>query len=202
MKGVAQSAAAIAALASRISDRTLIEFIADGDKAALELLYLRHSARVYRFAVRLTGSGSAAEETVIDVFLAVWRDARRFKGKSQVGPWLLKIARFKALSHCRRRSEAPLDRHAQDLIEDASDGPAALNEKRRSRDILQKCMTTLTPIHREVINLIPCQGKTVEEATQTTGMPVSTIKTQLHYARGHMATLLATAGIDRAWTAL
>jgi RNA polymerase sigma-70 factor, ECF subfamily len=159
MKGVAHSAAAVAALASRISDRTLIEFIADGDKAALELLYLRHSARVYRFVVHLTGSGSAAEETVLEVFLAVWRDARRFKGKSQVRTWLLKIARFKALSHRRRRSEVPLDRHAQDLIEDASDGPAALNEKRRSRDILQKCMTTLTPIHREVINLIPCQGK-------------------------------------------
>jgi RNA polymerase sigma-70 factor (ECF subfamily) len=202
MKGVAHSAAAVAALASRISDRTLVEFIADGDKAALELLYLRHSARVYRFVARLTGSGSAAEETVIEVFLAVWRDARRFKGKSQVRSWLLKIARFKALSHRRRRSGVPLDWHAQDLIEDASDGPAALNEKRRSRDILQKCMTTLTPIHREVINLSSYQGKWVEQAAQTTGMPVSTIKTHLHYARGHMATLLATAGIDGAWTAL
>ncbi len=47
MKGVAESAAAIAALASQISDRTLVEFIADGDKAALKLFYLRHSARVY-----------------------------------------------------------------------------------------------------------------------------------------------------------
>jgi len=166
MKGVAESAAAIAALASQISDRTLVEFIADGDKAALKLFYLRHSARVYRFVARLTGSESAAAETVNEVFLAAWRDARQFKGESQVATWLLKIARFKALSQCRRRSEVPLDRHAQDLIEDASDGPAALNEKRRRRDILQKCMTTLTPIHREVINLISYQGKEVEGVAQ------------------------------------
>jgi RNA polymerase sigma-70 factor (ECF subfamily) len=198
MKGVAKPAATIAAVVSQIYDRTLVEFIADGDKAALKLLYLRHSARVYRFVVRLIGSESAAEETVNEVFLAVWRDARRFKGKSQVGTWLLGIARFKALSHCRRRSEVPLDQHARDLIEDASDGPAALNGKRRRRDILQKCMTTLTPIHREMINLISCQGRKVEEVAQTTGVPVSTIKTRLHRARGPMAKLLAAAATDRA----
>jgi hypothetical protein len=48
-------------------------------------------------------------------------------------------------------------------------------------------MTTLTPIHREVINLISYRGKEVEEVAQTTGVPVSTIKTRLHYARGHLA---------------
>jgi RNA polymerase sigma-70 factor (ECF subfamily) len=118
MKGAAGSAGAIAALASEISDRTLVQFIADRDKAALKLLYLRHSARVYRFVARLTGSEFAAEETVNEVFLEVWRDARQFRGKSQVATWLLGIARFKALSQYRRRSEVPLDRHAQHLIED------------------------------------------------------------------------------------
>jgi RNA polymerase sigma-70 factor (ECF subfamily) len=113
MKGVAESAAAIAALASQISDRTLVEFIADGGKAALKLFYLRHSARVYRFVARLTGSEFAAAETVNDVFLAVWRDAKQFKGESQVATWLLKIAiaRFKSLSQYRRRSEVPPDQH-------------------------------------------------------------------------------------------
>ena len=201
MKGAAESAAAIGALTSQISDRTLVNFIADRDKAALKLLYLRHSARVYRFVARLTGSKSAAEETVNEVFLEVWRDARQFKGKSQVATWLLGIAHFKALSQRRRRSEGPLDRRAQDLIADASDGPATLNEKRRRRDILRQCMTTLTPIHREVVNLVSYQGKKVEEASQIPGVPVSTVKTRLHYASGHMAKLLAVAGIHRAWTA-
>jgi RNA polymerase sigma-70 factor, ECF subfamily len=150
MKGAAESAAAIAALASQISDRTLVQFIADRDEAALKLLYSRHSARVYRFVARLTGSKSAAKETVNDVFLEVWRDARQFEGKSQVATWLLGIAHVKALSQYRRRSpEGPLDRRAQDLVADASDGPAALNEMHRRRGILRKCMPTLTPIHRK-----------------------------------------------------
>jgi RNA polymerase sigma-70 factor, ECF subfamily len=152
MNRVTESAATIAALMSEVSDRTLVQFIADGDKAALKLLYLRHSARVYRFVARLTGSEAAAEEAVTDVFLAVWRDARRFKAKSQVATWLLGMARFKSLSQSRCRPEMPLDRYAQGLIEHASDRPAALNKKRWRCDILQK--STLAPIHREVINLI------------------------------------------------
>jgi RNA polymerase sigma-70 factor, ECF subfamily len=168
MKGGAESAAAIAALLSQISDRTLVQFIADGDKAALKLLYLRHSARPYGFVAR----------------------------------GLLGIARLKALSQGRRRSEGPLDRHAQDLVADASDGPATLNEKRRRRDIPRKCITRLTPIHREVLNLVSYQGKTVEDVAQPPGVPVSTIKARLHYARGHTAKRFAAAGIHRAWTAL
>jgi RNA polymerase sigma-70 factor, ECF subfamily len=201
MRGVA-SAGAIPALVSEISDRTLVQFIADGDKAALKLLYLRHRTRVYRFVARLTGSESIAEETVNDVFLAVWRHASQFKGKSQAATWLLAIARFKAISQCRRRSELPLDRHAPSFIEDASDGPAALVEEHERRHILQKCIATLTPIHQEVINLIYYQGKKIEEVAQATRVPVSTIKTRLHYARGHMANLLVAAGVDRAWLTL
>jgi RNA polymerase sigma-70 factor (ECF subfamily) len=59
--------------------------------------------------VRLSGSESTADETVNEVFLAVWRDAGQFQGKSQVATWLLSIARFKVLTEVRRRSEAPLD---------------------------------------------------------------------------------------------
>jgi RNA polymerase sigma-70 factor (ECF subfamily) len=114
MKGAAgSSAAAIAALACQTSDRTLVQFIADRDKAALKLLYLRHGARVYRFVVRLTGSKSAAIETVNDVFLEVWRDAMQFTGRSQVAAWLLEIACFKALSRCRGHSEELWGRHAR-----------------------------------------------------------------------------------------
>ncbi len=200
--GGAELAGAIPALVSQFSDRTLVQFIADGDKAALMLLHLRHRTRVYRFVARLTGSESISEETVNDVFLTVWRDASQFKSKSQVATWLLGVARFKAISQYRRRSELPLDRHAPFFIEDASDGPAALAEEHERRHILQKCIATLTPIHREVISLSYYQGKKVEEVARATGVPVPTVKTRLHYARGHMANLLVAAGVDRAWLAL
>jgi RNA polymerase sigma-70 factor, ECF subfamily len=190
------------ASATLLADTALVQAIASGDKTAVKLLYLRHRERIYRFVLRLTGSEATADEIVNEVFLEVWRHAGRFNGKSQVATWLLAIARFKAISQSRRRSEAPLDDGALASIEDPADGPVACVEKRQRSDILQTCMAKLTPIQREAINLIYYQGKKIEDVAQCTGTPVSTIKTRLHYARNRMAELLAAAGVDRAWVAV
>src|SRR5476651_2398719 len=69
---------------SNVSDRILIQSMADGDKRAFKLLYVRHHMRVFRFVVRLVGNESVAEEVVNDVFLQAWRHAHEFKGDSQV----------------------------------------------------------------------------------------------------------------------
>jgi RNA polymerase sigma-70 factor, ECF subfamily len=187
---------------SNVSDKVLIQLIADGDKRAFKLLYARHHMRVLRFVIRLVGNESVAEEVVNDVFLQTWRHAQEFKGNSQVATWLLAIARFRAISECRRRSEDQLDEGAAAVIEDPSDTPSISMEKHERSDLLQKCMAKLSPIHRDVINLIYYQGKKVEEVAQFTGAPISTIKTRMHYARGRMAELLAEAGIDRAWATI
>jgi RNA polymerase sigma-70 factor (ECF subfamily) len=184
---------------SNVSDKILIRSMANGDKRAFKLLYVRHHMRIFRFVIRLVGNESTAEEVVNDVFLQAWRHAQGFKGNSQVGTWLLAIARFKAISKCRRRSEDQLNEGTAAVIEDCSDTPSVAMEKRERSAILQKCLAKLSPIHRDVINLIYYQGKKVEEVAQFTGAPISTIRTRMHYARNRMAELLAEAGVDRAW---
>lgn len=187
---------------AELSDEALVQLMAEEDKRALKLLYLRHHDRVRRFVMRLTRNESTADEVVNEVFLEAWRHAGEFEGRSQVATWLMSIARFKAISECRRRSEAQLDDRTAAVIEDLSDTPSISMEKRQRSDILQKCLAKLTPIHREVINLTYYQGKKIEEVAQFTGAPVSTIKTRMHYARSRMADLLAESGIDRAWVAI
>jgi len=192
----------IAFAPSNVSDKVLIQSMAEGDKRAFKLLYVRHHMRVFRFVARMVGNESTAEEVVNDVFLQAWRHAHEFKGNSQVATWLLAIARFKTISECRRRSEEQLDERAAEIIHDPSDTPSTSMEKHERSDILKKCLAKLPPIHREVINLIYYQGKKVEEVAQFTGAPISTIKTRMHYARGRMAELLAEAGVDRAWATI
>jgi RNA polymerase sigma-70 factor (ECF subfamily) len=187
---------------AELSDKALVQLMADEDTRALELLYLRHHDRVRRFLIRFTGNESMADDVVNEVFLDAWRHAGEFEGRSQVATWLMAIARFKAISECRRRSEAQLDNRTAAVIEDLSDIPSTSMEKRQRSDILQKCLAKLTPLHREVINLSYYQGKKVEEVAQFTGASVSTIKTRMHYARARMAKLLAEAGIDRAWVTI
>src|ERR1041384_5691881 len=109
--------------AQETSDEALVSLIADGDKRAMQVLYARHNVRVYRFIVRLTGNTSTAEDLVSEVFLDVWRQADAFEAKAQVSTWLLAIARYKALSALRRRSEEQLDDHMAATIEDTADDP-------------------------------------------------------------------------------
>jgi RNA polymerase sigma-70 factor, ECF subfamily len=180
-------------------DAALIQSMADGDKRAFKMLYVRHHVRVFRFVMRPVANESTAEKVVNEVFLEAWRHAQDFKGRSQVATWLLSIARFKTISECRRRSDAQLDETAAAVIEDPSDTATITIEKRQRSDILKKCLAKLTPVHREVINLIYHQEKKIDEVAQFTGAPVSTIKTRMHYARGRLAELLAEAGVDRAW---
>src|SRR3954464_278793 len=133
------------------SDEALIGLIADGDKRAMQVLYARHNVRVYRFIVRLTGNTTLAEDLVSEVFLDVWRQADAFEAKAQVSTWLLAIARYKALSALRRRSEEQLDDKVAATIEDTSDNPETIVYHKDRSTLVQKCLKQLSPAHREVI---------------------------------------------------
>src|SRR5260370_28492212 len=187
---------------AQISDEALVEWIAEGDRRALETLYMRHHVRLYRLLLRRIGRESVAEEMVNEVFLEVWRNAHRFEAKARVATWLIAIARYKALSELRRRTETQLDDRVAAAIEDPADGPATTVERQNRRVILHRCLAKLSPQHREVIHLVYYQEKKIEEVARFIGAPINTIKTRIFYARSRMAQLLADAGRDRAWVAI
>src|SRR6266446_7888780 len=88
------------------SDEMLIRQIAEGDQLATRALFGRHRVRLYRWLLRLVGDEVLAEDLLSDVFLDVWRQAAAFEARSSVSTWLLAIARHKALSARRRRTDA------------------------------------------------------------------------------------------------
>src|SRR4051794_36161567 len=180
------------------SDETLISLIADGDKRAMQVLYARHNVRVYRFILRFTSNPSLAEDLVSEVFLDVWRQAESFECKSQVSTWLLAIARYKALSALRRRTDEHLDDKMAATIEDTSDNPETLVGNKDRNNIIQKCLKALSPAHREVIDLVYYHEKSVDEVARIVGVPAATVKTRMFYARSKMADLLKQAGVSAA----
>ena len=181
------------------SDEVLIARIAGGDRLAMQVLYARHHVRVYRFVLRIVRNDSTAEDLISEVFLDVWRQAARFEGRSAVTTWLLAIARFKALSALRRRPEDELDEETAGAIEDPSDNPERSLEKKDKSAALRKCLTALSPEHREIIDLVYYHEKSVEEVAEIVGIPENTVKTRMFYARKKLAEELKAAGIDRGW---
>jgi RNA polymerase sigma-70 factor (ECF subfamily) len=178
------------------SDGALIRAVATGDKRAMHTLYVRHNVRVFRFILRIIGNRSLAEDLVSEVFLDVWRKANSFEAKSQFSTWLLAIARNKANSALRRRSDEQLNDDALDMIEDPADDPDTLVQKENRSAIVQKCLKELSAAHREVLDLVYYHEKSVDEIAKIVGIPASTVKTRAFYARGRMETFLKSAGVE------
>ena len=180
------------------SDESLMLRVAGGDRDAMRALYLRHQMRVHRFVMRLVRNQAVAEDVISDVFLDVWRQAGRFEGRSAVSTWLLAIARFKALSILRRKSEEELTEEGAETLPDSLDDPEFAVQKKDTGEILRQCLTSLSPEHREIIDLVYYHEKSVEEVARIVGIPEATVKTRMFYARKRLARLLRSAGVDRA----
>ncbi|MGY8663551.1 sigma-70 family RNA polymerase sigma factor [Bradyrhizobium sp. UFLA05-109] len=183
--------------AQATSDEMLLESIADGNRTAMHILYCRHNVRVYRFILRIVRDATTAEDLVSQVFLDVWRTASQFQGRSQVSTWLLSIARFKALTAMRQRRFEDIDQEDVRQIPDEHDTPETALDRNDTSAILRACVAKLSPAHREIINLVYYHEKSVEEVGQIIGIPQSTVKTRMFYARKQLADLLKVAGVDR-----
>ena len=182
--------------AQATSDNMLLESIADGGRSAMHMFYSRHNLRVYRFVLRIVRNATLAEDLTSQVFLDVWRTARQFERRSQVCTWLLSIARFKALTALRQRRHEDIDQEHVLEIADQSDTPETSLERNKTSAILRACIAKLSAAHREIINLVYYHEKSVEEAGEIIGIPQSTVKTRMFYARKQLADLLKGAGVD------
>jgi RNA polymerase sigma-70 factor, ECF subfamily len=149
------------------SDEILVERIAAGNKFAMQALFARHRTSVYRWLLRFVSNETLAEDLLSEVFLDVWRQAARFECRSSVSTWLLSIARHKALSARRRRTDAELDEKIEATVADPADDPeVALQEKNRD-ELVRRALIRLSPEHRQVIDLVYYHERYRREASRT-----------------------------------
>jgi RNA polymerase sigma-70 factor, ECF subfamily len=181
------------------SDEVLIARIAKGDRLAMEELYGRYRVPVYRFVLRMVRNPTTAEDLNSDVFLDVWRQAGTFEGRSAVSTWIFSIARFKALNVLQRRPMEELDDEKAGAIEDQADDPEIALAKKDKAAVLRACLLKLSAEHREIVNLVYYQHKSVEDVAGIVGIPEATVKTRMFYARKKLSELLTEQGIERGW---
>jgi len=188
------AAASLAQVAARetSSDEMLIRWIAGGDQLAMRTLFCRHRVALHRWLLRLVRDETLAEDLLSDVFLDVWRQASSFKAHSSVSTWLLAIARYKALSARRRRTDAELDDELASSLADPADDPELVLQKKNRAEVLRQSLARLSPEHGEVIDLVYYHGKSVKEVAEIVGIGEGTVKTRMFYARKKLAELVET----------
>ena len=85
-----------------------------------------------------------------------------------------------------------------EAIEDLADNPELVLEKKHRGALLRKSLKALSPVHQQIIDLVYFQSRSIQEAAMIVGVPMSTVKTRMFYARRQLAHLLCANGITTA----
>ena len=161
-------------------DAALLERLLQKDVSAFEQLYDRHSRLVYSLVLRILQQASTAEEVVQDVFLHLWRRASQYDpALGPFTPWLLTLARNRALDHLRLKSERQRRREDQPeelpVVAAAPEFEKALDEKRRAERV-RSLMASLNPQQKKAIELAYFEGLTHTEIAANLKEPLGTVK--------------------------
>jgi RNA polymerase sigma-70 factor, ECF subfamily len=165
----------------------LIRQASQGDGSAIQALYRRHSQRVYNVVRRLAGDDALAEDWAQEAWVRAIRALPTFRGDSQFGTWLHRIAVNSAL-YGRRGRERRLAREAPLPDSLPARGPA---DQALLRIRLERALEKLPEGMRKVLVLHDIEGYTHVEIGTLLGVAPGTCKSQLFKARARMRELLA-----------
>jgi RNA polymerase sigma-70 factor (ECF subfamily) len=162
------------------SDAALVQQLLRRDMRAFEQLYDRHSRIVYGLVLRILQQTSTAEEVVQEIFLQLWRNASQYQsGRGPFVPWLLTLARNRALDHLRLKSERQRRREDQtDELPQIAQAPQyekELDEKRRA-EVVRSLMGSLSAPQKKAIEMAYFEGLSHSEIAEALHEPLGTVK--------------------------
>lgn len=168
-------------------DAALVRRMAAGDDQALGALYDRWHPVVHGVVSRLLHQADDVEDVVEETFWQAWRQASRFDvTRGAVQPWLLTIARSRALDRVRavrRRREEPLEADDGQQVEPVAAGNPALDaEASERRRLVAAALAALPAEQREALELGYFGGLSQSEIAERTGQPLGTVKTRMRLA--------------------
>ena len=164
-----------------------------GDADAFGVLFDDHARVIHRYAYRVTGDSTAAEDVVAQTFLEAWRLRRKVRAEGgSLEPWLYGIAN-NVLRNARRSTRRyrtalgripepqPAPDHADELMRRAGEQ----EELAAARAALR----ALRPAEREVVALCVWSGLSYADAAEALDVPVGTIRSRLSRAKARLQSL-------------
>lgn len=171
------------------TDNVLLAKVERGDQAAFDHLVRRHTPRMYRVALRITGASADAEDVVQDAWISAWRSLPNFRHDSQVSTWLYRVVTNAALMHvrhCRRTVSLDDERTgacADALRADLSTDPEAAAVCAERVNAALRAVATLDPAQRVTVVLHELEGLSYSEMADVLGVGVPALHSRVHRAR-------------------
>ncbi|MBX3703713.1 MAG: sigma-70 family RNA polymerase sigma factor [Steroidobacteraceae bacterium] len=158
---------------------------------AFERLVPAYRRRVYGLACSILGDRAAAEDLAQEVFVKLWQALPKYDGRAQLSTWIYAITRNAAVSalRSRRRTVSMSDPAVLQEAEGIAGEPVAGDDAALWRQV-----DALPDRQRQAVILYYQDERSVDEVAAMMGIPVNTVKTQLHRARAALAAALGATG--------
>ena len=158
--------------------------VAEGDRAALQDVYVRTSAKLFGVCLRIFPEKSDAEDALQDAFVNVWQKAGSFDpARASPITWLVTLTRNRAIDRLRasgRRMMAPIEA-AYDVADETPDAEACLIAS-DDRARIAQCMDTLASGDAAMIRTAFFEGATYHDIADRAAMPLGTVKSRIRRA--------------------
>ena len=176
-----------------VREESLLHLALNGDLEALGPLFASYMPQLYRTALRVAGTPQDAEDALQDGLLRAVSHLQEFAGRSRFSTWLTSIVTNAALMRLRRihpdrviSIDQKLDREDQPLanrIADPRPNPEEMYARQERLQILERGLQTLPAAYRNAVRLRDVQGMSTKEAAEALGLPLGSLKSQLHRGR-------------------
>jgi len=175
------------------SDELLADLAIQGDKDAFTVLVHRHIDSLYGYAMRLTRSGSSADDLVQDTWLAAWRAMQGFNpNKATLSTWLHRILHNKYIDGMRK-SKLTYDSDKLATLRDPYDAEQAqTNTEHHER--LETLISKLPQNQKAAVALTYAQGFSNAEVAHILGLRLRAVESLLARARKSLVANFAALG--------
>ena len=177
-------------------DAFLLRAAAEGDLAAMRELYERHAPWLSARLMRRCNDREVVVDVVQDTFVAMWQDARKWRGDGEIAGWLWGIAFRRMVSRLRSRKEVV-------LMPDWDAAPTGSLPAVEDQVLLGveygdlgTALRRLSPEFRAVVQACVLDGLTAKEAGRLLGVRANTVKTRLHRAKSQLRDALADTALE------
>lgn len=170
----------------------LVKRLQRGDLKALGVLFQRHQQLVYRTALAVVRDERAAEDILQECFVRLFTYATSIDTARPLKPWLYRVTVNLAYDWSSKRVAQPLDDILDWITNLAGAFPAPDHkaEEQETHRMVREVVAELPPLHRAVVVLFYMESLSIDEVAQILDLPVGTVKSRLHYARGRLREML------------
>jgi RNA polymerase sigma-70 factor (ECF subfamily) len=185
-----------------VTDAELVAGALAGSQEAFRMLVERFERPVFSLVARMVQDPATAEDLAQEVFVKAFRRLDSYDPGRKFASWLFKIAHNTTIDYLRRGGAETVPLEAPDeeggsllfVLADPVESPLATAERHDLARALERAMTGLRPDYREAVILFYVEGASYQDICEVTGLPLGTVKTNLHRARKELARAMEALG--------